>query len=216
MQISTDCWRAAQDEDTESKADWLAKKRVAEQAEAEEWSTRYRVPPLEGTDRAITWGTRCRHQLVAAAYTALVAEGTTGEAEWAAVEDAARPLTRAGWWLTNDLVNGTAWGRFTCRNATTTLSAVGGTLMSLVALGLVRPDLDGDEAVSDLAEMVLRMVGVPPDDAREVTRRPARPRLTAQGPGVQKGCRAPAFVRWALTSAPPRLRRRPRRASRDR
>ncbi|MGY4923695.1 hypothetical protein [Streptomyces sp. 900105755] len=99
MQISIDCWRAAQDEDTESKADWLAKKRVAEQAEAEEWSTRYRMPPLEGTDRAITWGTRCRHQLMAAAYTALVVEGTTGEAEWAAIEDAARPLTRAGWWL---------------------------------------------------------------------------------------------------------------------
>lgn len=47
-----DCWRA-QGEDTESKAEWLAKKRAAEQAEAEEWSTRYRMPPLEGTDRAI-------------------------------------------------------------------------------------------------------------------------------------------------------------------
>lgn len=95
----TDCWRAAQGEDTESKAEWLAKKRAAEQAEAEEWSTRYRMPPLEGTDRAIAWGTRCRHQLMAAAYTALVLEGTTSEAEWAAIEDTARPLTRAGWWL---------------------------------------------------------------------------------------------------------------------
>ena len=28
------------------------------------------------------------------------------------------------------------------------------------------------ETASDLAEMVLRMLGVPPDDAREVTRRP--------------------------------------------
>lgn len=95
----TDCWRATQGEDTESKAEWLAKKRAAEQAEAEEWSTRYRMPPLEGTDRAIAWGTRCRHQLMAAAYTALVLEGTTSEAEWTAIEDTARPLTRAGWWL---------------------------------------------------------------------------------------------------------------------
>jgi hypothetical protein len=44
--------------------------------------------------------------------------------------------------------------------------------MSLVALRLARPDLDGDEAASDLAEMVLRMLGVPPDDAHQVTRRP--------------------------------------------
>ncbi|MFE5030947.1 hypothetical protein [Streptomyces sp. NPDC056683] len=52
------------------------------------------------------------------------------------------------------------------------MSALGGTLMSLVALRLVRPDLDGDEAASDLAEMVLRMLVVSPDDAREVTPRP--------------------------------------------
>ncbi|MGW7540001.1 hypothetical protein ACWGKQ_02610 [Streptomyces sp. NPDC054770] len=95
----TDCWRATQSEDTGFKADWLAKKRAAEQAEAEEWSTLYRMPPLEGTDRAIAWGTRCRHQLMATAYTALVLEGTTSEAEWVAIEDTVRPLTRAGWWL---------------------------------------------------------------------------------------------------------------------
>nr|WP_329543966.1 hypothetical protein [Streptomyces sp. NBC_01356] len=53
-------WRANQGEDTESKAEWLAKKRAAEQTEAEEWSMQYRMPPLDGTDRAIAWGTRCR------------------------------------------------------------------------------------------------------------------------------------------------------------
>ncbi|KOX04528.1 TetR family transcriptional regulator, partial [Streptomyces sp. NRRL B-1140] len=30
----------------------------------------------------------------------------------------------------------------------------------------------GDEAAVNLAEMVLRMLGVPPDDAHEVARRP--------------------------------------------
>ncbi|WP_369274387.1 TetR/AcrR family transcriptional regulator [Streptomyces sp. R11] len=71
-----------------------------------------------------------------------------------------------------DLQRGIASGRFTCANATIALSAVGGTLVSLVALRLARPDLDGDEAASELAEMVLRMLGVPPADAHEVTRRP--------------------------------------------
>lgn len=40
-----------------------------------------------------------RHQILAAAYTALVIEGETTEAEWEAVEDAARTITRAGWWI---------------------------------------------------------------------------------------------------------------------
>ncbi|ROP55898.1 TetR/AcrR family transcriptional regulator [Streptomyces sp. PanSC9] len=71
-----------------------------------------------------------------------------------------------------DLEIGISSGRFDCADATTALTAVGGTLMSLVALRLARPDLDGDEAASDLAEMALRMLGVPADDARELTRRP--------------------------------------------
>ncbi|MFI0806915.1 TetR/AcrR family transcriptional regulator [Streptomyces echinatus] len=71
-----------------------------------------------------------------------------------------------------DLEIGIASGRFTCGNATAALSALGGTLLSLVALRLDRPDLDGDEAASDLAEMVLRMLGLAADDAHEVTRRP--------------------------------------------
>ncbi|MFE0187573.1 hypothetical protein [Streptomyces sp. NPDC059008] len=57
------------------------------------------MPPLEGTDRAIAWGTRCRHQLVSASYSTLVLEGTTSESEGEVIEDAVRPLTRAGWWI---------------------------------------------------------------------------------------------------------------------
>ncbi|GEB58162.1 hypothetical protein GCM10017674_68790 [Streptomyces gardneri] len=42
----------------------------------------------------------------------------------------------------------------------------------LVELRFARPDVDGDDAAVNLAEMVLRMLGVPPDDAHEVARRP--------------------------------------------
>ncbi|MEV1026658.1 hypothetical protein [Streptomyces sp. NPDC050264] len=93
------CWRAARDDDAEAKAEWLATRRAAEQDEAKSWSDQYRMPPLEGTDRAVTWAVRCRHQLVSAAYTALVVEGATSEAEWEAIEDLIRPVTRAGWWI---------------------------------------------------------------------------------------------------------------------
>ncbi|MFG2961679.1 TetR/AcrR family transcriptional regulator [Streptomyces sp. NPDC048288] len=63
-------------------------------------------------------------------------------------------------------------GRFTVVDPAVALSALGGTLLSLVELRFARPEIDGDEAAANLAEMVLRMLGVPPDDAREVARRP--------------------------------------------
>ncbi|MFF9194127.1 TetR/AcrR family transcriptional regulator [Streptomyces sp. NPDC014779] len=71
-----------------------------------------------------------------------------------------------------DIEVGTASGRFTVADPTVALSALGGTLLSLVELRFARPDLDGDEAAVNLAEMVLRMLGVPPGDAHEVARRP--------------------------------------------
>ncbi|MEY9846381.1 hypothetical protein ABH940_003468 [Streptacidiphilus sp. BW17] len=95
----TDCWRAKHQRDACETAAWLETKRAEEQAESDAWSQQYRMPPLEGTDRAIAWGVRCRHQLLAAAYTALVLEGSTSEAEWEEIEDSARTVTRAGWWI---------------------------------------------------------------------------------------------------------------------
>ncbi|MEU3615126.1 TetR/AcrR family transcriptional regulator [Streptomyces sp. NPDC006872] len=71
-----------------------------------------------------------------------------------------------------DLQVGIASGRFTDVEPVVALSALGGTLLSLVELRFARPDLDGDEAAVNLAEMVLRMLGVPPDDAHGVARRP--------------------------------------------
>ena len=38
-------------------------------------------------------------QVLAAAYTALVLEGETSEEEWEEIEEAARTITRAGWWI---------------------------------------------------------------------------------------------------------------------
>jgi hypothetical protein len=95
----SDCWRASKEGDEQDKAAWLEAKRAAEQAESDAWSERYRMPPLEGRERAVAWGVRCRHQVLAAAYTALVLEGETSEAEWEEIEDAARTISRAGWWI---------------------------------------------------------------------------------------------------------------------
>ncbi|NNN34024.1 TetR/AcrR family transcriptional regulator [Streptomyces sp. S3(2020)] len=71
-----------------------------------------------------------------------------------------------------DLQAGMASGRFTAVEPVVALSALGGTLLSLLELRFTRPELDGDEAASNLAEMVLRMLGLAPEDAHEVARRP--------------------------------------------
>ncbi|MEU6375090.1 TetR/AcrR family transcriptional regulator [Streptomyces sp. NPDC046909] len=71
-----------------------------------------------------------------------------------------------------DLQVGIASGRFMTPDPVVALSALGGTLLSLVELRFARPEVDGDEAAVNLAEMVLRMLGLPADDAHEVARRP--------------------------------------------
>ncbi|NUU24003.1 MAG: TetR/AcrR family transcriptional regulator [Streptomycetaceae bacterium] len=71
-----------------------------------------------------------------------------------------------------DLEIGVASGRFTITDPIVALTALGGSLLALVELRFARPELDGDEAASNLAEMLLRMLGLPPDDARDVARRP--------------------------------------------
>ncbi|MBT2409352.1 hypothetical protein J7I94_02040 [Streptomyces sp. ISL-12] len=95
----TDCWKAARKTDTASKEEWLTAKRAEEQQAAVEWAARFDMPPLEGPERALDWGERCRHQLMTAAHTTLVIEGTWDEADWADLEDKARNVTRAGWWI---------------------------------------------------------------------------------------------------------------------
>ncbi|HEY8981565.1 MAG TPA: TetR/AcrR family transcriptional regulator [Streptomyces sp.] len=71
-----------------------------------------------------------------------------------------------------DLQVGIASGRFTPLDPVVAMSALGGSLLSLVELRFARPEVDGDEAAANLAEMVLRMLGLSADDAAEVARRP--------------------------------------------
>ncbi|GGL67864.1 hypothetical protein GCM10010095_60980 [Streptomyces anthocyanicus] len=99
MQISTDCWKAARDADSESKAQWLAARRAEEQEAAAAWAKQFDMPSLVGPDKARDWGGRSRHQLMTAAHTVLVVEGNWDEADWAELEEKARSITRAGWWI---------------------------------------------------------------------------------------------------------------------
>ncbi|GHF27283.1 hypothetical protein GCM10010218_05280 [Streptomyces mashuensis] len=95
----SDCWKAARESSPVDKQQWLATRRAEEHAAATEWEQRYHMPPLEGPEKALAWAIRCRHQLVADAYTALVVEGDWDEADWSELEEQVRTVTRAGWWI---------------------------------------------------------------------------------------------------------------------
>lgn len=71
-----------------------------------------------------------------------------------------------------DLELGIKSGRFAPVDPVVAQSALGGTMLALIELRLTRPEHDGDEAATSLAEMALRMLGVPADEAAEVVRRP--------------------------------------------
>ncbi|WP_171116282.1 MULTISPECIES: TetR/AcrR family transcriptional regulator [Streptomyces] len=71
-----------------------------------------------------------------------------------------------------DLKTGAASGRFTFTDAEIALSALGGSLLALLDLRLTRPDTDSGAAATAMAEMMLRMLGVPSDEAREIAGRP--------------------------------------------
>lgn len=103
----TDCWKAARDADAESAKEWLAAKRAAEQQAAGEWAEKFDMPQLEGPEKALDWGERSRHQLMTSAHTALVVEGSWDEADWAELENKARSITRAGWWIDQRDAEGT-------------------------------------------------------------------------------------------------------------
>lgn len=74
-----------------------------------------------------------------------------------------------------DLEVGKASGRFTITDTQVALSAVGGAVLGLVQLSATT-ELD-DAAGEQMAEMILRMLGIPADEAHEVATRPV-PDLT--------------------------------------
>lgn len=69
-----------------------------------------------------------------------------------------------------DLEVGKASGRFDIKDAQVALGAVGGIVLALVQLGATS-DLKSS-AGEEAAELVLRMLGLPPDEAHEISVRP--------------------------------------------
>ncbi|MEV5311202.1 TetR family transcriptional regulator [Streptomyces sp. NPDC052610] len=71
-----------------------------------------------------------------------------------------------------DLETGKASGRFTVTDSAIALSALGGSLLALLDLRLHQPLRDSEEAARSMAELMLRMLGVPADEAHGIAHRP--------------------------------------------
>ncbi|MEU2491023.1 TetR/AcrR family transcriptional regulator [Streptomyces sp. NPDC007883] len=74
-----------------------------------------------------------------------------------------------------DVAQGIASGRFTVADPVIALTALNGSLLALLELWFSRPEADSDEAAGVMAEMLLHMLGLSPDEARDLARRPLPP-----------------------------------------
>ncbi|MEV0528832.1 TetR/AcrR family transcriptional regulator [Streptomyces sp. NPDC050439] len=74
-----------------------------------------------------------------------------------------------------DLELGVSTGRFTAIDPAIALSVLGGSVLALLELTASRPDLDSAETAATTSELVLRALGLSPEQAREVARRPLPP-----------------------------------------
>ncbi|MFF3911749.1 TetR/AcrR family transcriptional regulator [Streptomyces sp. NPDC001848] len=69
-----------------------------------------------------------------------------------------------------DVEQGIAAGRFAPVDPVIALSALNGSLLALLELWFDKSEVDIDQAAATLAEMLLHMLGLSPDDARDVAR----------------------------------------------
>ncbi|MEV6057265.1 TetR/AcrR family transcriptional regulator [Streptomyces sp. NPDC052107] len=69
-----------------------------------------------------------------------------------------------------DLEQGISAGRFTVLDPVIALSALNGSLLALLELWFSKPEADIEQAAGTMAEMLLHMLGLSPEEAREVAR----------------------------------------------
>ncbi|PIB07852.1 TetR/AcrR family transcriptional regulator, partial [Streptomyces sp. HG99] len=69
-----------------------------------------------------------------------------------------------------DVEQGMAAGRFTVDDPVIALTALHGSLLALLELWCKQPEADSDQAAGKMAEMILHMLGLSPDEARDLAR----------------------------------------------
>jgi len=67
-----------------------------------------------------------------------------------------------------DLRRGVASGRFAATDPLVALTGLGGSLLALVDMKFAYPQIDGEQAAANMAELMLRMLGLDAEEARRL------------------------------------------------
>ena len=90
----SDCWRAAQDRA------WRPGRQAEEAPIVVSWEAQAGMPALEGSDKAVGWGSRVRHRLMTASHHHHVLDSEMSDDEFEdRFEAPARTVTSASWWI---------------------------------------------------------------------------------------------------------------------
>lgn len=96
----TACWQAKREKGREKeRAAWVAEQREEENRRVAAWEERTAMPELAGSDKAVAWARRVRYELVVAGHDHAGSVGVTDDDFALQVEQPARKITSASWWI---------------------------------------------------------------------------------------------------------------------
>ncbi|MFF3518131.1 TetR/AcrR family transcriptional regulator [Streptomyces sp. NPDC002573] len=86
-----------------------------------------------------------------------------------------------------DVEQGMATGRFRVVDPVVALTVLNGSLLALLELWLHRPEAVSDHAAGKMAELLLHMLGLSPQEARDLARRPLPAAASTTGRACEQG-----------------------------
>lgn len=95
-----DCWREERGLGPRlSRDEWIAQQRAKEAAAAEQWAADNGIPELVGTEGQVAFANRVRYTAMLGLYAWAVEEENSDPETFAVVEEIARTVDLASWWL---------------------------------------------------------------------------------------------------------------------
>jgi hypothetical protein len=98
------CGRCFSKDNAEGRAAFLAQRNAQALAEAESFENDHEIPPLTGSEKQLSWGTRTRYELLSKAFEDLTVGDEalmTYEEFEARILAPSRNVLRASWWIDN-------------------------------------------------------------------------------------------------------------------
>ncbi|MHA7170101.1 hypothetical protein ACX801_18300 [Arthrobacter bambusae] len=98
------CGKCFSKENEAGRAAFLAERNAQTLAEAESFENDHGIPPLTGSEKQLSWGTRSRYELLSKALEDLTNSDDapmSGEDFESRILEPSRGILRAGWWIDN-------------------------------------------------------------------------------------------------------------------